>query len=112
MTRHSLFAAAAALGALTVSVVPAAGERLIASLSNHRVMVTSNFTGDELVLFGAIEREADNPPRRGGYDVVATVTGPRQNLVPSRKTRVLGIGFTVVSRVFETAPAYLVVLAN
>ena len=45
MTRHSLFAAAAALGALTVSVVPAAGQRLIASLSNHRVMVTSNFTG-------------------------------------------------------------------
>ena len=66
MTRHSLFAAAAALGALTFSVVPAAGERLIASLSNHRVMVTSNFTGEELVLFGGIEQDGTSRPRRGG----------------------------------------------
>ena len=37
------------------SAAPAAAERLVTSLSNHRVMVTSSFTGDELVLFGAIE---------------------------------------------------------
>jgi uncharacterized protein (TIGR02186 family) len=107
-----LIALAFAFLACAVAASPAGAERLIASLSNHRVMVTSNFTGDELVLFGAIEREADNPPRRGGYDVVATVTGPRQNLVTFRKDRVLGIWVNVDSRVFENAPAYLVVLAN
>ena len=102
----------AALTALAWSAAPAAAERLIASLSNHRVMVTSNFTGDELVLFGAIEQDTASRPRRGGYDIVATVTGPRQNLVTFRKERVLGIWVNYDSRVFENAPSYVAVLAN
>src|SRR5262249_56418260 len=58
MTRPSPFGLLAALGALILSVAPAAGERLVASLSNHRVMVASNFTGEELVLFGGIGQDA------------------------------------------------------
>jgi len=85
MRRSSPFSLFAALCALTVSVAPAAGERLVASLSNHRVMVTSNFTGEELVLFGGIEQDATSRPRRGGYDIVVTVTGPRQTVVTFRK---------------------------
>ena len=100
------------LAALAASASPAWAERLIASLSNHRVMVTSNFTGDELVLFGAIEQDAASRPRRGGYDIVATVTGPRQNLVTFRKERVLGIWVNYDSRVFENVPSYHAVLAN
>jgi uncharacterized protein (TIGR02186 family) len=101
-----------ALVALAAAAVPAAAERLVASISNHRVMVTSNFTGDELVLFGGIERDAATVPRRGGYDVVATVIGPRQDMVTFRKDRVLGIWVNVDSRVFESAPSYLTVLSN
>jgi uncharacterized protein (TIGR02186 family) len=102
-----------ALVALAASAAPAAcAERLIASMSNHRVMVTSNFTGDELVLFGTIERDASDVPRTGSRDIVVTVTGPRQNLVTFRKARVLGIWVNVDSRVFEEAPAYLAVLSN
>jgi len=33
-------------------IAPAAAERLVVSLSNHRVAVTSSFTGEDLVLFG------------------------------------------------------------
>jgi hypothetical protein len=33
---------------------PAVAERLVVSLSNHRVAVTSNFVGEELVLFGTV----------------------------------------------------------
>jgi uncharacterized protein (TIGR02186 family) len=102
----------AALGALTASAAPAAAERLIASLSNHRVMVTSNFTGEELVLFGGIEQDAASRPRRSGYDVVVTVTGPRQTVVTFRKARVLGIWVNTDSRVIENAPAYVAVLSN
>ena len=99
------------LGALALSAHPAAAERLITSLSNHRVMVTSNFTGDELVLFGGIEQDAGSQPRRG-YDIVVTITGPRQTVVTFRKSRVLGIWVNADSRVFENAPAYLAVLTN
>jgi uncharacterized protein (TIGR02186 family) len=108
----SIFRAFAVLWALAASVMPAAAERLVASISTHRVMVTSNFTGDELVLFGGIERDAQTVARRGGYDIVATVIGPRQNLVTFRKERVLGIWVNVDSRVFEGAPSYLAVLSN
>src|SRR5947207_10809011 len=101
-----------AFAALPASAPPAAAERLIASVSNHRVMVTSNFTGDELVLFGMIERDGSSPPRRGGYDIIVTVTGPRQNLVTFRKDRLLGIWMNVDSRVFENVPAYLAVLSD
>src|SRR5262249_22241780 len=112
MTRPSLFGPLAALGALILSVAPAAGERLVASLSNHRVMVTSNFTGEELVLFGGIEQDAASRSRRGGYDIVVTVTGPSQTVVTFRKARALGIWVNADSRVFEDAPAYLAVLSN
>ena len=107
-----LSAAIALMAALAGAATPAAGERIIASLSNHRVMITSNFTGDELVLFGAIERDANNPVRTGSYDILATVTGPRQDLVTFRKDRMLGIWVNVDSRVFENVPAYLAVLST
>jgi uncharacterized protein (TIGR02186 family) len=108
----SIFRAFAVLVALAASVMPAAAERLVASISTHRVMVTSNFTGDELVLFGGIERDAQTVARRGGYDIVTTVIGPRQNLVTFRKERALGIWVNMDSRVFEGAPSYLAVLSN
>jgi uncharacterized protein (TIGR02186 family) len=94
---------------VVVAAAPAAGQRLIASLSNHRVMVTSSFTGAELVLFGAIEASV---PRKGGYDIVATVIGPRQTMVTYRKDRVVGIWVNAESRTFEKVPSYLAVLAN
>jgi len=109
--RH-LLAISVLLTALLAAPATASAERLIASLSNHRVVVTSNFTGDELVLFGTIEREAGEVPRTGGYDIVVSVVGPRQNLVTFRKNRVLGIWVNADSRVFEDAPAYLAVLSN
>jgi uncharacterized protein (TIGR02186 family) len=108
--RRILLAVAAVLVTLAAPAAPAA-ERLVASLSNHRVVVTSSFTGEELVLFGTIERDAGTQ-RTGAYDIVITVVGPRQNLVTFRKARVLGIWVNADSRVFENAPAYLAVLSN
>jgi uncharacterized protein (TIGR02186 family) len=91
---------------------PAAAERLITSLSDHRVMVTSSFNGSEVVLFGGIERDTGVLPLRGNYDIAVTVTGPRQNIVTFRKERILGIWVNYESRVFENAPSYLAVLTN
>jgi uncharacterized protein (TIGR02186 family) len=93
-------------------VTPAAAERLVASLSTHRVSITSNFTGAELVLFGAIERDATNVSRRGGYDIIAIVTGPRQTLVTRRKERVAGLWINAGSRTFVDIPSYLATLST
>ena len=109
--RATIFAAALAATCLA-GAGPAAAERLVTSLSSHRVMITQYFTGEELVLFGSVERDANTVQRRGGYDIVATVTGPRESLVTRRKDRVLGIWVNVDSRTFVDAPSYLAILTN
>jgi uncharacterized protein (TIGR02186 family) len=102
---------ALAISLLAVTAVPAGAERLVSSLSSHIVRITSNFTGVELVLFGTVE---DQPAttRSGGYDVVATVAGPRQSAVTRRKERVFGIWVNAESRNFVEVPSYLDVLAT
>jgi uncharacterized protein (TIGR02186 family) len=102
-----------AVGAICAGIVtPAAGEKLVSSLSTHQVLITSSFTGTELVLFGSVERDAATVPRRGGYDLVVTVMGPHQTLVTRRKRHVLGIWTNAQSRTFVDVPAYLAVLSN
>jgi uncharacterized protein (TIGR02186 family) len=91
---------------------PAQAERVVTSLSNHRVAITSSFTGEDLVLFGAIEADVPGGQMRGTYDIVVTVTGPRQTYRTRRKERVLGIWVNVASRRFLGVPSYLSVLAN
>ena len=109
-----LCALAFVLGPMVAVATPAsgAGERLVVSLSEHRVMVTSSFVGEELVLFGGVEQEGAPRPPAGGYDIVVTVIGPRQSAVTFRKERMLGIWVNSDSRVFEEAPSYLAVLSN
>jgi uncharacterized protein (TIGR02186 family) len=103
-----LITAAAALA----GAAPAAAERLIISVSTHRVLINSNFTGVDLTLFGAIETDAGSVGRAGGYAIVVTVTGPRQGIVTWRKERVFGIWVNTSSRTFVEPPSYLAVLTN
>ena len=63
MTARSALAAAGlvlVLGGATAAA-PARAERLIVSVSNHRVTVTPNYSGEELVLFGSVEKDAGTP---------------------------------------------------
>lgn len=98
------------LGMLAAS--PARAEWLITSISNQRVTITPNYDGEELVLFGSIERDPDTPADRIGYDLVITVKGPRGTMVTRRKERRLGIWLNADSREFINVPSYLAVFAN
>jgi uncharacterized protein (TIGR02186 family) len=91
---------------------PAAAERLVVSLSNHRVQVTSSFSGEDLVLFGTIEPDHNGGVLRSSYDLVVTVTGPRETFRTRRKQRVAGIWVNTESREFVRVPSYLAVLSN
>jgi uncharacterized protein (TIGR02186 family) len=97
---------------LWFAVLPSSAERLITSLSHHQVLVTSSFTGIELVLFGSIERDAKTVSRKGDYNIIATVSGPRETLVVRRKDHILGIWTNAESRSFLNTPTYLAVLSN
>lgn len=91
---------------------PVAAERLVVSLSNQRVAVTSSFVGENLVLFGTVEPDPGKTSLRAAYDLVVTVTGPMQTLRTRRKERVAGIWINVDSREFVRVPSYLAILSN
>ena len=91
---------------------PARAERLIVSVSNHRVTVTPNYSGEELVLFGSVEKDATTPATRTSYDLVVTVTGPRADMVTRRKERKFGIWINTDYRQFLKVPTYLALFSN
>jgi uncharacterized protein (TIGR02186 family) len=97
---------------LALFALPARAERLVASLSSHVVQITSNFTGVELTLFGTVENDQAARPPDGGYDIVVTVTGPRQTTVARQKERIFGVWINAASRTFVDAPSYLAVLST
>jgi len=110
--KHLPYIVSSLIAVSVIGAAPAAAERLVTSLSTHQVLISSNFTGTELVLFGSVERDAATVARRGGYDIVVTVIGPREGMVARRKGRFLGIWTNVQSYTFDRAPAYLAVLSN
>jgi uncharacterized protein (TIGR02186 family) len=108
MIRHFL----ATVVLLGVAATPSFATGLVTSLSSDRVTVTSNYTGVDLVLFGSIESGQDSDARGSHYDIVATVTGPKDNQLVLRKGRMFGIWVNSTSRAFNDVPSYLAILSN
>lgn len=95
-------------------IFPVAGqsENLIAALSNTQLIITSDYTGSSLAVFGTIEPDAQTVPRVGSYDIVITIRGPLQALTVREKS---SLGFVWLNREqqkFPNAPAYLGVLSS
>jgi len=101
---------AAAFGVACLAPL-AYADRLVTSVSTHRVLITSNFTGTELVLFGSIDG-APADTQIGAYDVVVSVRGPARSFVTRRKERILGLWVNTDSREFAQVPSYLAVMSN
>ena len=114
MTVRSLIATVGLGLALSAAfaIPPVRAERLIVSVSNHRVTVTPNYSGEELVLFGSVEKDAATPATRTNYDLVVTVSGPRADMVTRRKERKFGIWVNTDYRQFLQVPTYLAVFAT
>ncbi|HZB62434.1 MAG TPA: TIGR02186 family protein [Microvirga sp.] len=99
-------------GLLVGSPGLARAETLVTSVSNHRVLITSNYTGTSIAVFGAIERDAQTVARGTGYDIVITVRGPPQFLVVREKERLGPVWINREQQKFPLAPAYLGVLSS
>src|SRR6202047_1532298 len=97
---------------MAFALSPARAERLIASVSNHRVTVTPNYSGEQLRLFGSVEKDAPTPASRNNYDLVVTVIGPRADMVTRRKERKFGIWINTDYREFLQVPTYLALFSN
>lgn len=111
MNRVSAKIFAGLIAALALlAAAPASAQKLVTSVSSHRVLVNSSFTGAELVVFGTIEDAANT--QIGKYDVVVTVRGPARSYITRQKGRVLGLWVNTSSREFTQVPSYLAVMSN
>ena len=97
---------------LAVSIVFAAllpcgasAESLISTLSDDAVEITSNFTGEQIVVFGAVR---GMPEDSSTYQVAIVVQGPDQDVVVRRKERFFGIWLNRTAREFVRVPSYYV----
>lgn len=110
-TSPRAFASAAfAFAVIALASQPAAAQKLVTSISTHRVLINSSFTGTEVVVFGAIE---DVPGAAfGKYDIVVTVRGPGKTYVTRRKSEVFGLWVNTSSREFKNVPSFLAVMTN
>jgi uncharacterized protein (TIGR02186 family) len=64
-----------------------ADENLTSGLSQDSVQITSNYTGTDIIVFGAIENPAENDIG----DVVVIVRGPDTRMTVRRKDRIAGL---------------------
>lgn len=110
MRRAALALAVACLTAL--ASVPARAETLIAALSTHRIAIASNFTGDQLAVFGLVERDGRSVARADPFDIVVTVRGPQRMLIVREKERVGPIWINRNQRRFPDRSIYLSVATN
>jgi uncharacterized protein (TIGR02186 family) len=102
------------VGGIIVSLMigTARAEQLVLIPSTTEVLIRSNYDGASVALFGAVQDLGALAQEDPVYDVVVTVTGPRQTLVARRKSRIFGIWVNAESRTFADVPSYLEVLAN
>lgn len=76
--------------ALTAPAWPAQGESIVAGLSQSSVSITADYAGSEILIYGAVKREAPISPDRN-LRVIITVEGPDLPVVVRRKERAWGI---------------------
>lgn len=99
----------AALLLLALGAGPAAAqapeERVIAGLSQNRVSITANFDGSEILVFGAIKREAPAPVEPP-LEIIVTVTGPAAPVNVRKKSREFGIWINAAAVEIDAAPRF------
>ncbi len=92
--------------ALIASSAIAEGPRVVASLSQNAVAITTDFSGSEIFVYGAIERDRAVDERDDDLGVIITVFGPSSPVTVRKKDRVFGIWANVESAVIDSAPSF------
>lgn len=90
---------------LLLAASPASAEQLVSGISQDLIQITSNYTGSDIVVFGAIEGQPsteDRTPR----DVVVVVRGPDADITVRRRDRVAGVWINHDAAKLSGMPSY------
>lgn len=96
---------------LLLAMPLSAQESVVAGLSDTEVSIATDFTGSEILIFGAVKREtpiATDAP----LQVIITVKGPPGSAVVRRKNRNVGIWRNTEKARFAPAPTFYAVATS
>jgi len=85
--------------------IPAKAQQVIAGLSQNRIAITANFDGSEILIFGAVKRDAPVPDN-DELQVIVAVAGPSKPITVRRKERRFGIWVNVDAVEVSSAPSF------
>ncbi|MBI1383285.1 MAG: TIGR02186 family protein [Rhizobiales bacterium] len=105
--------AESASAAPAVAAIPGpTGEFVEADISARRIDIKADFTGVQVVIFGAIQNSRKETADDGFYDIVVLLEGPRENLVVRQKNRIGAIWINTQSRSYKAVPSYYAIASN
>jgi uncharacterized protein (TIGR02186 family) len=91
---------------------PQPQEQVQSDVSTREIAIQSNFTGIEIVLFGAVDYSRVPTVDERQYDVIMVVRGPSEPMVMRRKERKMGLWVNGASETFRKVPSFYAVLAS
>jgi uncharacterized protein (TIGR02186 family) len=94
--------------ALCLGTSPAGAEEVVLGLSSDTVSINTNFDGSEILIFGAVKRDAPFPTDPQ-MQVIVTVSGPSEPAVVRRKEKKFGIWVNTDSVEIDSAPSFYAV---
>lgn len=98
--------------ALLIAVTPAgATETIVSGLSDNRVDITANFVGSDILVYGAVKRDAP-PPDDQPLHVIITAEGPPVVHTLRHKEKVAGIWINTTSVELTSAPSFYAVVTT
>ena len=90
--------------ACLMAAAPVQAEELVSGVSQDLIQITSNYTGSDIVVFGAMEGQQGG--NHGPKDVVVVVRGPDTDLTVRRRDRVAGIWINHDAADLSGMPSY------
>lgn len=88
--------------------LPVGAEQIVAGLSQTEISITANFSGSEIIIYGAVKRDAP-APKKPRMEVIVTVEGPSSPLIIRKKERRLGIWLNKREVQIDLAPSFYAV---
>lgn len=88
-----------------------ASESLVTGVSRDDVQITADFTGSDILVYGAVLRNSPPPPDQD-LDVIITLEGPSSQVVVRKKQRIFGIWINANAVELDDVPSYFAMAAT
>jgi uncharacterized protein (TIGR02186 family) len=88
----------------------AGAESLVTGVSRDNVQITADFTGSDILVYGAVRRESPAP--KTPLDVVVTLEGPSSSVIVRRKQQRFGIWVNGPATELADVPSYFAIAST